>query len=60
MPEFVVPECPRCGAELELRPDGTAGVCRYCDAQVVVLQDALWHLAVVPAPAGVIANVDYV
>ena len=40
MPELVVPECPRCGAELELRPDGTAGVCKYCDAQVLVLQDS--------------------
>jgi len=26
--------------------------------QIVVLQDALWHLAVVPAPAGVIATPD--
>jgi DNA-directed RNA polymerase subunit RPC12/RpoP len=37
MAELVVPECPRCGADIELRHDGTSGVCKYCDAQVVVL-----------------------
>ena len=37
MVEMVVPKCPRCGADIELRPDGAAGQCRYCDAQVLVL-----------------------
>jgi DNA-directed RNA polymerase subunit RPC12/RpoP len=40
MVDLVVPQCPRCGADIELRPDGTAGVCRYCDAQVLVLDGA--------------------
>jgi len=35
--DIVIPKCPRCGADIELRPDGEAGVCRYCDAQVLVL-----------------------
>jgi DNA-directed RNA polymerase subunit RPC12/RpoP len=39
MAELVVPKCPRCGADIELRPDGAAGACRYCDAQVLVLGD---------------------
>ncbi len=37
MVELVVPRCPRCGADIELRPDGAAGECTYCDAQVLVL-----------------------
>ena len=37
MVDLVVPKCPRCGADIELRPDGAAGECRYCDAQVLVL-----------------------
>ena len=40
MTEIIVPKCPRCGADIELRPDGEAGVCRYCDAQVLVLDNA--------------------
>jgi len=37
MVDLVVPKCPRCGADIELRPDGAAGECKYCDAQVLVL-----------------------
>jgi DNA-directed RNA polymerase subunit RPC12/RpoP len=39
MVDIVVPKCPRCGADIELRPDGAAAVCKYCDAQVLVLGD---------------------
>ena len=39
MAEIVVPKCPNCGADIELRPDGEAGVCKYCDSQVLVLDN---------------------
>jgi DNA-directed RNA polymerase subunit RPC12/RpoP len=39
MVDIVVPKCPRCGADIELRPNGAAAVCKYCDAQVLVLGD---------------------
>jgi DNA-directed RNA polymerase subunit RPC12/RpoP len=37
MVELVVPKCPRCGADLQVTPGSGAAVCRYCEAQVLVV-----------------------
>jgi len=37
MVELVVPKCPRCGADLEIRPGSGDAVCKYCEAQVLVV-----------------------
>ena len=39
MVEFVVAKCPRCGADLEVSDDSEHARCRFCDAEVLVVNN---------------------
>jgi hypothetical protein len=40
MVEFVVAKCPRCGADLEVTHDSDHASCKFCQAEVLVVNDA--------------------
>ena len=39
MVEFVVAKCPRCGADLDVSPDSNHSSCKFCQAEVLVVND---------------------
>jgi DNA-directed RNA polymerase subunit RPC12/RpoP len=37
MVELIAPKCPRCGADLQLRPGQESAVCNYCESSVLIV-----------------------